>query len=247
MPSSRSLLSAALVLCIPALLAGKGKCRRDPEPTDTITDDTPRDPPPDPEVRIQVVSVAPSSLEPGVRTPLKVYGAGFQEGVAVKVGTQPVEGVKLDDPNTLSVASPALAVGVYDVVVTNPNGKSATLRAGVRVVAEVDDTCRRMAMYFELDAAGLSTSARSALDAALPCLQRQSQIRLEGHADERGTTDYNLALGQRRALAVQDYLVSRGIPPHRLPVVSYGEERPADASHDEAAWAKNRRVEMVAQ
>jgi peptidoglycan-associated lipoprotein len=64
----------------------------------------------------------------------------------------------------------------------------------------------------------------------------------EGHCDERGAAEYNLALGDRRARAAVDYLVSIGIPPNRFSVVSYGAELPADPSHNESAWSKNRRV-----
>lgn len=247
--SPRSLLSAALVLCIPALLAGKGKCRRGPDPTDVDTEVVePTDPPvPDPEVALQVVSVAPGQVKPAVHTPLTVYGAGFDEGATVRLGDFRVDAVKVVDANTLSLGSPALPTGSHDLTVTNPDGRSATLRSAVRAVEQIDDSCRRMAMYFGLDEAGLSEAAREALVAALPCLQKQSTIRLEGHADARGTTDYNLALGQRRAESVATFLVGQGIPPSRLPIVSFGEERPADPAQTEAAWAKNRRVEMVAQ
>jgi peptidoglycan-associated lipoprotein len=65
---------------------------------------------------------------------------------------------------------------------------------------------------------------------------------LEGHCDEQGADTYNLALGERRAQAVRSYLLTRGIAPQRLAVISYGEDLPADPGHDEAAWAKNRRV-----
>lgn len=245
--SPRSLLSAALVLCIPALLAGKGKCRKDPEPTDPIVDTDEQDPVPDPEVRIQVVSVQPGQLEPTVATPLTVYGAGFVEGAAVTIGSFRVADTTFVDPNTLSLTSPGLPTGTHDLVVTNPDGKAATLRKAISVVQKLDDSCRRMAMYFELDSSSLSPAARSAIDGSMTCLQAYDQIRLEGHADERGTTDYNLALGQRRAEAVQAYLSTKGFPPSRLPVLSYGEERPADRASNEAAWAKNRRVEMVAE
>jgi peptidoglycan-associated lipoprotein len=70
-------------------------------------------------------------------------------------------------------------------------------------------------------------------------------IRIEGHCDERGTVEYNLALGERRAQAVLDYLVAYGIPRDRISVVTYGEERPLDSGHDETAWAKNRRAAFV--
>jgi len=70
-------------------------------------------------------------------------------------------------------------------------------------------------------------------------------LRIEGHCDERGTIEYNLALGERRANSVKNYLVNYGIDPNRLTTISYGEERPKDPRHNEEAWAKNRRVEFV--
>ena len=68
---------------------------------------------------------------------------------------------------------------------------------------------------------------------------------IEGHADERGTREYNLALGERRADAVRSFLVSAGVSPRQIEIVSYGEERPEDPGHDEAAWARNRRAVMI--
>ena len=68
---------------------------------------------------------------------------------------------------------------------------------------------------------------------------------MEGHCDERGTVDYNLALGEQRARAARDYLVGLGVAADRLRVVSYGKERPLDPGHDEAAWAKNRRAHFA--
>ena len=70
------------------------------------------------------------------------------------------------------------------------------------------------------------------------------RLRLQGHADERGTREYNLALGERRANAVRAYLVAQGASRTQVEVISYGEEKPADAGHSERAWAMNRRVEF---
>ncbi|HEM46780.1 MAG TPA: peptidoglycan-associated lipoprotein Pal, partial [Alphaproteobacteria bacterium] len=70
---------------------------------------------------------------------------------------------------------------------------------------------------------------------------------VEGHCDERGTNEYNLALGEKRAKAVMDFLVTYGVPAERISIVSYGEEKPFAYGHDEAAWAKNRRAHMVLQ
>lgn len=73
----------------------------------------------------------------------------------------------------------------------------------------------------------------------------QFRVRLEGHCDERGTVEYNLALGEKRARAARDYLVSLGIPSKRFSVISYGKERPSDPGHNEEAWSQNRRAELI--
>ena len=80
------------------------------------------------------------------------------------------------------------------------------------------------------------------LDQKLPILRTNTQVRIEiaGNCDERGSDEYNLALGNRGAIAAKQYLVAYGIDPSRIETVSYGEERPLDSGHDEAAWAKNR-------
>ncbi|MCB9677832.1 MAG: OmpA family protein [Alphaproteobacteria bacterium] len=241
----RTALNLCLVAAIPVMLGAKGKCRRAPPDVDTDTVVT--DPVQSVEVALQVVSASPSTVQPATPTPMKVYGAGFEQGATVGIGAFRVSPVTVVDPNTLSFTAPGLSEGTHDLIVTNPDGKSSSLKGAIRAVGSVDDSCAQMAMYFDLDSATLSGTARSALESAMPCLKGRSLIRLEGHADERGTTDYNLALGQRRAEAVMRYLVNNGVPPNKLPIVSYGEERPADPSHSEAAWAKNRRVDMRAQ
>jgi peptidoglycan-associated lipoprotein len=100
---------------------------------------------------------------------------------------------------------------------------------------------------FEYDQHLLSDSAREILAANTAILMAQDrlQVTLAGYCDERGSDQYNIALGERRAEAVRNYLLSLGISAGRLEVVSYGEEKPLDAGHDEDAWAKNRRVEFV--
>ena len=99
--------------------------------------------------------------------------------------------------------------------------------------------------YFEFDKAVLTSEARAALDIHAQRLRGGNrQVRLEGHADERGTREYNMALGERRAKAVQRYMVLQGVSPAQLELVSYGEERPVAGGHSEADWAQNRRVEL---
>lgn len=102
-------------------------------------------------------------------------------------------------------------------------------------------------VYFEFDRWDLTPEARKTLDELATALRGfpSLTLRLEGHADERGTTEYNLALGARRAQAAGDYLVSLGIDPARLETVSFGEERPFDPGRSEQAWTLNRRVHFV--
>jgi len=98
-------------------------------------------------------------------------------------------------------------------------------------------------VYFDFDAALLNADSKAALDANAAIMAQYAEV--QGNADERGTTDYNLALGQKRADAVTKYLLARGISSSRLRVVSYGEERPAAAGNSETAYAQNRRAEFV--
>ena len=101
--------------------------------------------------------------------------------------------------------------------------------------------------FFALDSSELDSTAQSALQQNAGVLKKYPtwQITIEGHADERGTAEYNLALGERRALAARDYLVSLGIPATRVRTVSYGKEFPFDPARTEEAYAKNRRAHFV--
>lgn len=102
-------------------------------------------------------------------------------------------------------------------------------------------------VFFALDSFELSDQARTDLQASAQVLRRNTtwQITVEGHCDERGTAEYNLSLGERRALVAKAYLVSLGVAADRLRTVSYGKEFPFDPGHDDAAWAKNRRAHFV--
>tara|TARA_Y200000002_G_scaffold72965_1_gene57130 strand:+ start:1539 stop:1922 length:384 start_codon:yes stop_codon:yes gene_type:complete len=101
-------------------------------------------------------------------------------------------------------------------------------------------------IYFEFDKSNLTSKSIQTLKSAVNALKENSSIKitLAGHADERGTREYNLALGQRRAEIVSDYLVLNGIQNQRITVKSYGEERPAVIGQDEQSHAKNRRVDI---
>jgi peptidoglycan-associated lipoprotein len=103
--------------------------------------------------------------------------------------------------------------------------------------------------FFDFDDFSLRTDAKTALETDGKFLQRNSdtKIVIEGHCDERGSVEYNLALGEKRARAAKDYLVSYGIPATRVTTISYGKERPFDQGHDESAWAENRRAHVVSK
>lgn len=99
--------------------------------------------------------------------------------------------------------------------------------------------------YFDFDQSSLTYETRAALDAYAAVLTSNPRsIRLEGHADERGTREYNIALGERRAQAIADYLISSGVSGGLIETVSYGEERPAVPGTGDSAWSQNRRVEL---
>jgi peptidoglycan-associated lipoprotein len=102
-------------------------------------------------------------------------------------------------------------------------------------------------VFFETDSSELTAEARATLDrqAQWLLLYPQYTITIEGHADERGTREYNIALGSRRAVAVQTYLSSRGVPLNRMSTISYGKERPVAVCNDISCWSQNRRSVTV--
>ena len=102
-------------------------------------------------------------------------------------------------------------------------------------------------VFYELDSSELNAASQQALDENAALLKQYPSwtVTVEGHCDERGTAEYNLALGERRAITARAYLVSLGIPANRLRTVSYGKEFPFDPGHDESAFSKNRRAHFV--
>ena len=102
-------------------------------------------------------------------------------------------------------------------------------------------------VYFAFDDYSLNSDGQGQLNKLGEFLKTSGKavVQIEGHTDERGSVEYNLALGQRRAQSAKNYLVQLGVDASRLPTMSYGEEKPAVEGHDESAWAKNRRDEFV--
>ena len=126
----------------------------------------------------------------------------------------------------------------------NGNGKMGAAKPGTQeeLVVNVGDR-----VFFQLNKSDLSSEARATLDRQAAWLKKYSAVKvtLEGHADERGTREFNLALGERRATAAKNYLVAAGISAARVKTISYGKERPAVVGSNEAAWAQNRRAVTV--
>ena len=114
-------------------------------------------------------------------------------------------------------------------------------------IDEINKNSPFQPVFFRLDMSEIEAASQQVLNANADILKKYPTwvITIEGHCDERGSAEYNLALGERRALAARNYLVSLGIPADRLRTVSYGKEFPFDPAHDESAWAKNRRAHFV--
>jgi peptidoglycan-associated lipoprotein len=116
-----------------------------------------------------------------------------------------------------------------------------------RDIGDINKNSPFQPVFFALDSSDVDGTAQQALNANAEIMKKYPSwiVTIEGHADERGTAEYNLALGERRALSARTYLVSLGLAADRLRTVSYGKEFPFDPGHDEAAWAKNRRAQFV--
>jgi peptidoglycan-associated lipoprotein len=241
---SRLRVLVALLLVTPVALGSKG-CKEEPvDPNDLVpTDLVP------PDVTLQVISIDPAAGVAETPWSAQLFGAEFDDGAQVRVGNKASPSIRWLSDNAMQVTVPAMPVGAYDVTVTNPDGEKAVLRRGVSVSGEVPGaSCRHLVVYFDYDSSDLRGDSASALAAQLDCLaSTRGNLRLEGHCDERGTTEYNIALGERRAHAVQRYLLGGGVSPGRVSAVSYGEERPAVPGADEDAWSRNRRVEIRLQ
>jgi len=120
-------------------------------------------------------------------------------------------------------------------------------RIGAWGLNRADSTQLATMIHFAFDRSDLDATATGILDQKLRLLQQNAALRIQiaGHCDERGSDEYNLALGERRAAAAKRYLVEHGVAKGRISIISYGEERPLDRDHTEEAWAANRRAEFV--
>lgn len=129
-----------------------------------------------------------------------------------------------------------------------PDASADIKPADAQTASTATETTAFEAVYFDFDSSDLRQDARDVLSKNGEILLKSKQaakIKIEGHCDERGSAEYNLALGERRAKSAMQYLLTLGVQPERLSIISYGKEKPAIQGNDEAALAKNRRAEFL--
>ncbi|GAB3285564.1 peptidoglycan-associated lipoprotein Pal [Parahaliea aestuarii] len=142
-----------------------------------------------------------------------------------------------DDAAARAAAAAAAAEEAQRAAAASAEAEQRRLQDAVASVGNV--------FYFEFDSSNLTPDAQRSVDAHVALLKTNDKtVRLEGHTDERGTRDYNMALGERRANAVRDYMVANGVASYRIETVSYGEEQPVAYGSGESNWSQNRRVEL---
>ncbi|RCK48612.1 OmpA/MotB [Thalassospira profundimaris] len=163
----------------------------------------------------------------------------------------------------LRILSVFAAAALLAACETAPDSSATSQGAGVSTMNQPADTTTSSTLsesspewfavnvgdrvFFAYDQYDLSPEARRTLELQAAWLKKYPQytVLVEGHTDERGTREYNLALGERRANSAKDYLIALGVDPSRIETISYGKERPVALGHDEASWAKNRRAVTV--
>jgi peptidoglycan-associated lipoprotein len=196
------------------------------------------------------------SLTPVLFLTLLTYtGCAKQEIVRKDDSLAPAMSAKQTDPTAKSAqpagkaapgsAKASLAPANSAPVPSQEAAAAAKSSDSGSLAAEVQRQLEKV--YFDFDSATLSDAARRTITANAALLSRNPgiKVRVEGNCDERGSDEYNLAIGERRAKAAAQYLKALGVGTERISTLSYGKEKPADPGHDEAAWAKNRRDEFV--
>ena len=148
---------------------------------------------------------------------------------------------------TADTRPPAPPTPVVEPTPVPPEPVISETDLGSRDIDQINKNSPFQPVFFAFDSSEIEGVGQQALNTNAELLKKYPTwvITIEGHSDERGTAEYNLALGERRAVAARTYLVSLGVPADRLRTVSYGKEFPFDPGHDEGAWAKNRRAQFV--
>ena len=242
----RSLYRACLLTAVAAIVFAVG-CAKKP----AAAPPPPPPPPPAPARPTVTLQASPSSINKGESATLSWNSTdATQLNIAPEVGAVTAQGTTKVTPSDSTT---------YTITAAGPGG-SATATASVNVAAppppppppaqpNLDELFPKEVRdaYFDYNKADIRADAREALSKTADFLKNYPQIKatIEGHCDERGSTEYNLGLGDRRAGAVKQYLVSLGISADRLSTVSYGKEKPFCMEHTEACWQQNRRGHFV--
>jgi len=175
---------------------------------------------------------------------LAAAGCAKKEMVKTEEAIPPVVAPQTTPP-AIPATPPAKAEPLAAQPISEAPVKTETLQPATAldtVVATLDR------IFFDFDSFILTQTSRDTLSRNADYLlkkQPNARVLIEGHCDERGSDEYNLALGEKRARATRDYLVTLGVAANRLSVISYGEEKPLDPAHTDEAWAKNRRAEFL--
>ena len=168
-----------------------------------------------------------------------LIGFGLVVLLAACASKDPVATTKVEDRN------PAPTTGTTGAPTTGTT--SNTPVTGTNVLTDPNNILSKRVVYFDFNTDAVKPEFASLIQAHASYLaqNRNRKVRFEGHADERGSREYNIALGQRRATAVRTATTALGVGSERIETVSFGEDKPKANGHDEASWAQNRRVEIV--
>ncbi len=252
-------LNLSFLLCLPLGFLVSG-CKKKappsvtglPEAPGATSAPTPSPPPPAPSIEI---SASPNTVERGKESTLN-WKSGNATSVLIDQGVGNVaESGSITIAPRESTTFTAIATGPGgdardSTRVTVVGAKSGTIvSTDIEELQRVIDEGKVRPIFFDYDRAELSAESKRTLEENARWIRRfpNARVTIEGHSDERGTEEYNLALGDRRAQVTKDYLTRLAVNPGQVGTVSYGEETPFDPGHDEAAWAKNRRAHFVAR
>jgi peptidoglycan-associated lipoprotein len=210
-------------------------------------------PPPAPAQPTVTLQAMPNTVQRGQSSTLQWSSTNATSlTIAPNVGTVSAEGTSSVTPNdsvtyTITATGPGGSANASARVTVNAPPPPPVAAAAPSPTMEELFTREVMDAYFDFDKANVRADAQSALMKTGDFLRNYPQVKviIEGHSDERGSTEYNLALGDRRAQAAKDYLVSLGVASDRMQTVSYGKERPFCAEHTEDCWQQNRRAHFT--
>lgn len=254
---------AGAVLLTVLFLLSAGACKKKapapPPPPAPVAPKPEPPPPPPPKPTISSFTVEPSTIERGQSATLR-WSTSNADTVSIDqgIGTVAASGSRTVSPSTTTTyrltasgpggqVSESVTLRVTEPPPPPPPPQAPTLSFAERVARELQDA------YFDFDKSDIREDARATLTRNADALKAIFQafpsgsVTIEGHCDERGSAEYNLGLGDRRATAARDFLVQLGVPENRLKTISYGKERPQCTESNEECWQKNRRAHFVGQ